>query len=103
MEDAGSAEVIEALAENFSIESFSSRYVSLNQLTFMYYLSRDCDLEGYKYAAAIIDLFYRFLKGVYPDRGEYVTLMGRKPALERSQGTGEPGPATPEPDQTRVP
>jgi len=88
LEDAGSDEVLSALTDNFSIHSFDTRYVSLNNFTFMYYLWRDRDPDGYSYAAEVIDRIYKFLKAAYPERAEYVTMVGSK--------SGTPGPATPE-------
>jgi SAM-dependent methyltransferase len=88
LEDAGSAEVVGALTDNFAIQSFSSRCVSLDIFSFMYYLWRDLDLDAYSYAGEVVDHLYTFMQGAHPDRAEYVTMVGRK--------SGSPGPATPE-------
>lgn len=88
MEGAGNDEVMDALSSCFSVAYFNARFVSLDGLTFMYYLSRDRDEEGYAYAADVVHHIYRFLKGACPYRAEYVTLVGRK--------GDSPGPSTPD-------
>ena len=78
MEDAGSTEVLSALADNFCIETFDCRFVSLDIFSFMYYLRNDCDRTAYDHAGEIISRLYSFMQGAYPERVEYITLVGRK-------------------------
>jgi hypothetical protein len=78
LEGAGSEDVIDSFLDSFALETFSSRYISLDLLSFIYYLSRDEDREGMNYAASIIDRIYRFMQVAFPDSAEYVTLVGRK-------------------------
>ncbi len=89
LEDAGSEEVITSLLDNFTIESFSSRYVSLDPFSFVYYLSRGEDQEGYDYAGNVIDRLNRLWLAAFPEGAEYATLVGRKDA----SGAREPGEA----------
>jgi SAM-dependent methyltransferase len=78
LEGAGSDDVIDSFLDHFALETFSSRYISLDLLSFIYYLSRDEDREGMNYAASIIDRLYRFMQAAFPDSAEYVTLVGCK-------------------------
>jgi SAM-dependent methyltransferase len=93
MEDAGSADVLDALAGNFSIERFGSRFVSLDPLSFIYYLWHDRDLDAYRRAGEMVNGLYEARKEAYPGRVEYVTVLGRKSA--------GPGPAMPQLCRTR--
>jgi SAM-dependent methyltransferase len=88
LEDAGSSEVLGALIDNFAIESFQARFVSLDLFGFTYYLARGCDIEGYRHAGEVVHQIYRFLERAYPERAEYVTVIGRK--------SPNPGPANEE-------
>ena len=93
MEDAGSSEVLSALAGNFSIESFQTRFVSLDLFSYMYYLWRRCVPEEYTRASTAVSAVYNFLESTCPERAEYVTVLGRKaegpgpamPALQKTQ------------------
>jgi hypothetical protein len=85
MEGAGSEDVIGAFLDNFEVESFYSRYISLDPLSFIYYLSRMPDKTGYDYAGNIIHHIYRFLMEAYPDGAEYVILIGRKSKMGEEQ------------------
>lgn len=78
LEGAGSEAVIESFLAGFALESFSSRYISLDLFSFIYYLSRNEDVEGFKYAGNILDRLYRLWAAAFPDGAEYVTLVGRK-------------------------
>jgi hypothetical protein len=78
LEGAGSEDVIGAFLDNFEVESFESRYIALNALSFLYYLSRMPDNASYEYAGNIIHHIYRFLMDAFPDGAEYVVLIGRK-------------------------
>ncbi|HEX9988558.1 MAG TPA: methyltransferase domain-containing protein [Chloroflexia bacterium] len=88
LEDAGSHEVIEAMLENFVLESFSSRYVSLDFFSFNYYLSRDRDMRAYHYSADVLHRFFSLLLEAYPEGAEYVSMVARKgerPDMELSE------------------
>lgn len=88
LEDAGSHEVIEAMLENFVLESFSSRYVSLDFFSFNYYLSRDRDMRAYHYSADVLHRFFSLLLEAYPEGAEYVSMVARKGELADT-GPGE--------------
>jgi SAM-dependent methyltransferase len=89
MEGAGSESVIEAFLDNFPVESFESRYVTLDPFSFIYYLSRGGDYSAYNYAGDVIQHLYRFLLDVYPNGAEYVTLIGRNTHPETGAGNGQ--------------
>lgn len=78
LEDVGSHEVIEAILDNFVLESFSSRYVSLDFFSFIYYLSRDKDMRAYNYSADVLHRFFSLLLAAYPEGAEYVSMIARK-------------------------
>jgi ubiquinone/menaquinone biosynthesis C-methylase UbiE/uncharacterized protein YbaR (Trm112 family) len=90
LEDVGSEQVVEAVLDNFVLESFSSRCVSLDFFSFIYYLSRDLDallfqdatkvggrsgsfaapnldVRGYHYAADLINRLYQLLLRAFPE------------------------------------
>lgn len=89
LEDAGSAHVLQAILDNFEVESFSSRFVSLDQFSFIYFLSRHEDRDAYEYSADVLHRLYQLLLKAFPEGAEYVTLVARKGA----QGAGEAGAA----------
>ena len=78
LEGAGSEDLIAAVTHNFSVESFSSRYVSLDYFPFLYYLWRDLDVSAYNYAADVVSHLCHLLAAAFPEGAEYVTLVGRK-------------------------
>ncbi len=104
LEGAGSSEVISALIENFTLESFYGRYVSLDFFSFIYYISRNLDellfhkqsagasghlvqgghtllnldVRAYGYGADVLGRFYDLFSKAFPMGAEYVTLVGRK-------------------------
>jgi 2-polyprenyl-3-methyl-5-hydroxy-6-metoxy-1,4-benzoquinol methylase len=78
LEGAGSEDLIQAVTHNFSVESFSSRYVSLDYFPFLYYLWRDLDIPAYNYAADVVSHLCQLLAEAFPEGAEYVTLVGRK-------------------------
>ena len=79
MEGAGSEDVIGAFLDNFEVEAFDSRYITLDNFSFLYYLSRHPDTSSYYAASLIVDRLYRFLKDAFPLGAEYTILIGRKP------------------------
>ncbi|HKP54387.1 MAG TPA: methyltransferase domain-containing protein [Chloroflexia bacterium] len=88
LEGVGSEALIEAVTHNFSVESFSSRYVSLDYFPILYYLWRDLEVAAYNYAADVVSHLCRLLAEAFPEGAEYVTLVGRKlntPLLEGTQ------------------
>jgi SAM-dependent methyltransferase len=89
LEGAGSGSVIEAFLSNFDITHFERRYVSLDVFSFLYYLSRGGDEQGYHYSANVIQYFYHFINEVFPDDAEYITLIGRKPAADSLPQSGD--------------
>jgi len=78
MEGAGSEDVIGAFLDNFEVETFQSRYIGLDNFSFLFYLSRPSEKAGYDYASRVIDRLYRSLMESYPNGAEYVILIGRK-------------------------
>ncbi len=78
LEGAGSDDVIEAFVDCFTLEYFSSRYISLDPFSFLYYLARDQDEEGMKYSANVLSRLNGWMLNAFPDSAEYVTLIGRK-------------------------
>jgi hypothetical protein len=93
MEGAGSEDVIGAFLDNFEVQAFDSRYITLDAFSFMYYLSRLPDRTGYDYAGNVIHHIYRFLMDAFPNGAEYAILIGRKgngseqpPANELAEG-----------------
>lgn len=88
LEDAGSEELLGALSDSFLLEKLQTRFVTLDLFSYMFYLSRDKDLDAYDYAAETVHTLYGFLKDAYPGRAEYAMVIGRK--------TGCTGPSTPE-------
>ncbi len=78
LEDAGSQEVIEALLENFEVESCKVRNVALDQFTFIYYLSTGYDEESYHYSSQVLARIYSLFADAFPEEVEYITLVGRK-------------------------
>jgi hypothetical protein len=88
LEGAGSEDVLASLVANFRIESLDFRFVSLDLFSFAYYLSRGLDVKAYDYAGDVIHRLYGFMQSAYPERVEYVSVVGQK-ALPL-------GPASPE-------
>jgi 2-polyprenyl-3-methyl-5-hydroxy-6-metoxy-1,4-benzoquinol methylase/uncharacterized protein YbaR (Trm112 family) len=78
LEGVGSEDLIQAVTHNFNVESFSSRYVSLDYFPFLYYLWRDLDVTAYNYAADVVSHLCQLLAEAFPEGAEYVTLVGRK-------------------------
>jgi 2-polyprenyl-3-methyl-5-hydroxy-6-metoxy-1,4-benzoquinol methylase len=78
LEGSGSKEVISAFVENFEVETFSSRYVSLDPFSFIYFLSRDLDVRAYHYGGDVLEHIYKFMGEAFPEDAEYVTLVGKK-------------------------
>jgi SAM-dependent methyltransferase len=78
MEGAGSEDVIGAFLDNFEVETFQSRYITLDSLSFIYYLSHLPARAAYDYAGNVIHHIYSFLMEAYPDGAEYAILIGRK-------------------------
>lgn len=78
MEGAGSEDVIGAFLDNFEVESFQSRYINLDSLSFIFYLSQLAARSAYYHASDLIDRIYRSLVEAYPDGAEYVILIGHK-------------------------
>jgi SAM-dependent methyltransferase len=112
LEDAGSEDVISSFLQNFALESHTTRCVSLDYFSFIYYLSRDLnrmlfqqvdsrllghtggkvqpnlDVRGFHYAADVLNRLYTLLLKAYPDSAEYVTLVGSKSTAHH--GSEEP-------------
>lgn len=84
LEGSGSGELISSILDNFHVDTATSRYVSLDSFSFLYYLSRDLDLRSYYYAGDILDRLYTFFKAVSPDDAEYVTVVATKSPTETS-------------------
>lgn len=78
LEDAGSDELVRALRENFLIDTVSTRYVGLDQFSFLYYLWRDRDLSSYDQASRVVDAIYHLMRRAHPGGAEYVTMVGVK-------------------------
>lgn len=78
LEDAGSEEVISSIVDNFVLESVSTRYVSLNSFSFIYYLDRGMDVKSYYVSAGVLDKIYQFFQEAFPDGTEYVAMIGRR-------------------------
>ena len=97
LEDAGSEEVIDAVLDNFTLVDFSGRFVSLDALSFIYYLSRGQDEEGYHYSANVLDRLYRAWSAAIPTSVEYVMMVGHTggrgwPERERTGRARAAGP-----------
>ena len=78
LEDAGSEDVISSIVDNFVLESVSTRYVSLDSFSFVYYLDREMDVKSYYISAGVLDRIYRFFQEAFPDGTEYVAMVGRR-------------------------
>ncbi|MEO8286804.1 MAG: class I SAM-dependent methyltransferase [Chloroflexota bacterium] len=78
MEGAGSEDVIGAFLDNFEVETYNSRYISLDSFSFNFYLSHHPDTKAYYYSSNVIGRIYSFMKESYPDGAEYVILIGKK-------------------------
>ncbi len=103
LEGAGSEDVLDALLDNFAIESFSSRFISLDSFGFNYYLSQDLDPRAYHYSASIVDRIYKALHKAFPEGAEYVTLLGRKDSSQHVASAVAPDAQNPPQPVRNVP
>jgi SAM-dependent methyltransferase len=88
-EGAGSHDVIQSFLDNFTLESFASRYISLDFFSFLFYLSDPASEASYINAGNVINYLYKFIYEAQPYNAEHVTMIGRKVTGESAEHNNE--------------